>query len=105
MAGFLRALGWSEAPSSESVHRVFQGTNGIVVALYAASNYEPHFGPRADGFRAAVLGLLTELDEHIVREDLGIFPVSVVTLGAAGWATVERAHQETPSFLEEGAFP
>jgi uncharacterized glyoxalase superfamily protein PhnB len=57
MAAFLRALGWSEAPSSEPVHRVFQGTNGIVVALYAASNYEPHFGPRANGFRGFTLGL------------------------------------------------
>jgi hemerythrin-like domain-containing protein len=43
--------------------------------------------------------LLDDLAEHIEREDLGIFPVSVVTLGAGGWETVERAHQRHPSFL------
>ncbi len=57
MAAFLRALGWVESPESEPAHRVFQGTNGLVVALYAAANYEPHFGPRADGFRGLTLGL------------------------------------------------
>lgn len=50
-------------------------------------------------FDGLVLGLLEELDAHIEREDLGIFPVSVVTLGAAGWATVERAHAVLPTFL------
>lgn len=55
--------------------------------------------PRGVDFEARVLGLLEELDEHIEREDLGIFPVSVVTLGAAGWDTVERAHAELPTFL------
>jgi uncharacterized glyoxalase superfamily protein PhnB len=57
MAEFLRALGWEEAPGSEPAHRVFQGTNGIVVGLYAAVNYEPHFGRRTDGFRGFTLGL------------------------------------------------
>jgi uncharacterized glyoxalase superfamily protein PhnB len=57
MAEFLRALGWVEDTASEPAHRLFQGTNGIVVALYAASSYEPHFGPRADGFRGFTLGL------------------------------------------------
>ena len=58
--------------------------------------------PGAVDFDARVLGLLEELDHHIEREDLGIFPVSVVSLGAAGWATVERTHQELPSFLTTG---
>ena len=57
MARFVRALGWAESPESEPAHRLFQGTNGIVVALYAADNYERHFGPRADGFRGFTLGL------------------------------------------------
>jgi hypothetical protein len=43
--------------------------------------------------------LLDDLADHVEREDLGIFPVSVVTLGAAGWETVDRAHAESPSFL------
>lgn len=56
-----------------------------------------------DDFPARVLALLDDLDQHIEREDLGIFPVSVVTLGAAGWETVERAREEHPSFLTTGA--
>jgi uncharacterized glyoxalase superfamily protein PhnB len=64
MADFCRALGWVESPESEPAHRLFQGTNGIVVALYAAKNYERDFGPRADGFRGFTLGLnLASADE------------------------------------------
>lgn len=59
--------------------------------------------PQGEEFGASVLALLADLDQHIEREDLGVFPVSVVTLGAAGWATVEHAHAEHPTFLKEGA--
>lgn len=45
--------------------------------------------------------LFADLSDHIDREDLGIFPVSVVTLGASGWDIVARAHAEEPSFLAE----
>lgn len=51
------------------------------------------------GFPAAVTGLLDDLAVHIDREDYGIFPVTVVTLGAAGWSVVDEAHATTPSFL------
>ena len=47
--------------------------------------------------------LLDDLAVHVEREDLGIFPVSVVTLGATGWAIVDRAHTESPSFLLDGS--
>ena len=50
-------------------------------------------------FVDVVRQLLGDLGEHVEREDLGIFPVSVVTLGAAGWEVVERARLESPSFL------
>jgi len=65
MADFLRVLGWAEDSESEPAHRLFQGTNGIVVALYAASNYEPHFGPRARGFRGFTLGLNLASSEEV----------------------------------------
>jgi hypothetical protein len=55
--------------------------------------------PDAHDFQAGVSGLLDDLASHIDREDYGIFPVSVVTLGAAGWTTVDRAHSKAPSFL------
>lgn len=55
--------------------------------------------PEDPDFDTAVLGLLADLEEHIEREDLGIFPVAVVTLGLAGWETVEAAHARTGSFL------
>jgi len=71
---------------------------GEHVSLDAAiASLDPH---DAD-FDHAVLGLLAELDQHIEREDLGIFPVSVVTLGATGWDMVERAHTQHPTFLSE----
>ena len=56
-------------------------------------------------FAARVTALLDDLDTHVEREDLGIFPVSVVTLGATGWATVGRAHSEHPTFLLDVSAP
>jgi hemerythrin-like domain-containing protein len=50
-------------------------------------------------FAAAVRRLLDELAEHVEKENLGVFPVAVVTLGARGWETVGRAHAAKPSFL------
>lgn len=41
--------------------------------------------------RADLEHLFAELTEHIDKENLGIFPVAVVTLGAEGWDTVARA--------------
>lgn len=53
----------------------------------------------ATDFAARVTALLDDLDAHVEREDLGIFPVSAVTLGAPGWATVDDARRNSPSFL------
>ncbi len=53
----------------------------------------------AADFATRVTALLDDLDAHVEREDLGIFPVSVVTLGATGWATVDEARIASPSFL------
>jgi len=61
--------------------------------------------PEARDFPAAVSTLLDDLAAHIDREDYGIFPVSVVTLGASGWSTVDRAHSTTPSFLLDSTTP
>lgn len=55
--------------------------------------------PGDPGFDRRALALLADLEQHIEREDLGIFPVAVVTLGREGWETVERAHARTASFL------
>ncbi|WP_193611121.1 hemerythrin domain-containing protein [Nocardioides lijunqiniae] len=52
-------------------------------------------------FAPTVTRLMDDLDQHIEREDLGIFPVSVVTLGATGWAVVDAAHERSPSFLHD----
>jgi uncharacterized glyoxalase superfamily protein PhnB len=67
MAEFLRALGWIEDGESEPAHRLFQGTNGIVVALYGAHNYERDFGARADGFRGFTLGLNLASPDEVDR--------------------------------------
>ncbi len=55
--------------------------------------------PDSADFVAQVTKMLDDLAVHVEREDLGIFPVSVVTLGASGWAMVDKAHAESPSFL------
>jgi iron-sulfur cluster repair protein YtfE (RIC family) len=59
--------------------------------------------PAAAGFADEVLGLLAELREHIDKENLGVFPVAVVSLDGTGWETVSRAHAEQPSFLKASA--
>ncbi|GEP39158.1 hemerythrin [Nocardioides psychrotolerans] len=56
-------------------------------------------------FATRVTALLDDLEVHVEREDLGIFPVSVVTLGASGWAIVDDAHAESPSFLHDATPP
>jgi hemerythrin-like domain-containing protein len=42
-------------------------------------------------------GVVADLSDHIDKENLGIFPVAVVTLGATGWEVVERAHEISSS--------
>ena len=64
MARLLRDLGWPETSASDEHHRTFQCTNGVVIGLYAATHYEPHFGPPADGFRGFTLAVnLASFDE------------------------------------------
>ncbi|MGH3361092.1 MAG: hemerythrin domain-containing protein, partial [Nocardioides sp.] len=52
--------------------------------------------PASPGFERDLTALLETLGEHVERENLGIFPVSVVTLGASGWALVEEARASVP---------
>ena len=79
-----------EVEALEAEHRAF---DAVAAAL------------DADGgsFEQAVLRLLRDLEEHVERENLGIFPVSVVTLGASGWELVDRAHTRHPTFLAPDA--
>jgi len=57
MTALFRDLGWPETPESDEHHRTFQCTNGVVIALYAASNYDAQFGPVATGFRGVCLSV------------------------------------------------
>lgn len=50
-------------------------------------------------FTAKVTRMLDDLAVHVERENLGIFPVSVVTLGSEGWSIIDQAHTKSPSFL------
>ena len=72
-----------------------EGEHGDLAAAIAALD------PDSLVFTAQVTRLLDDLDLHVEREDLGIFPVSVVTLGAAGWTIIDEAHTRSPSFLLE----
>jgi hemerythrin-like domain-containing protein len=47
--------------------------------------------------------LSAELTDHIDKENLGIFPVAVVTLGATGWGIVERAHERSNAPTRDGS--
>ena len=58
-----------------------------------------NLAPAAAGFADEALALLAELREHIDKENLGVFPLAVVSLDGSGWQTVSRAHAEQPSFL------
>jgi uncharacterized protein len=60
MARLFRDLGWPETPASDANHRTFQCTNGVVIGLYAAKHYEPHFGPPTDDFRGFTLAVNLE---------------------------------------------
>jgi iron-sulfur cluster repair protein YtfE (RIC family) len=55
--------------------------------------------PEAPDLSVSITRLLDDLEAHIAREDYGIFPVSVVTLGAAEWTIVDDTHAAQPSFL------
>jgi len=60
-------LGWHETPGSDEHHRTFQCTNGVVLALYAASNYEPEFGPVTSEFRGITLAVNVASFEECVE--------------------------------------
>ena len=75
-----------ELSELEAEHREFDAT---IAALEGG----------APDFAAVVTRMLDDLGEHVEREDLGIFPVSVVTLGATGWQIVDQARLDSPSFL------
>jgi iron-sulfur cluster repair protein YtfE (RIC family) len=65
----------------ETEHDSFAGSLGTL------DPDSPDFGHR-------VRRLLEELSTHIDKENLGVFPAAVVTLGASGWDVVSRAHAE-----------
>ncbi|MGH3330036.1 MAG: hemerythrin domain-containing protein [Nocardioidaceae bacterium] len=54
------------------------------------------------GFADAIEAMMADLAEHIDKENLGIFPVAVVTLGASGWEIVGKAHAEPSGLLAPG---
>jgi hemerythrin-like domain-containing protein len=58
--------------------------------------------PDDPGLHERLAGVLAELGRHIERENLGIFPVSVVSLGARGWDRVDDARTEHPTWLATG---
>jgi hemerythrin-like domain-containing protein len=57
--------------------------------------------PGGPDFAERASAMFRHLSDHIDKEDLGIFPVSVVTLGTPGWDIVARAHAAQPSFLAQ----
>lgn len=57
MAAFYRQFGWPEAPSSVPEHVVFQCSNGVVLGLFSATQYEPQFGDVTGEFRGFTVSI------------------------------------------------
>lgn len=74
----------AEVLDLEADHRAFDAT------LADLDTTAPDFDQQVKRF-------LADLSLHIDRENLGVFPVTVVTLDDDGWETVTRAHAETPA--------
>ena len=55
----------SSASDSSMYSAPIESRKGTTLALYGASNYEPHFGPRTDGFRGFTLGLNLASPEEV----------------------------------------
>ena len=55
--------------------------------------------PDSPTFVTDATSMMDDLVTHIDKENLGVFPVTVITLGARGWATIEAAHEAEASFL------
>ena len=55
--------------------------------------------PESPTFADEVRAMLDDLVTHIDKENLGVFPVAVVTLGARGWAIVDAAREAETSPL------
>lgn len=92
MAAFFRALGWPESASSEPIHRVFQLSNGIVLALYGAHHYERDHGPLTGGFRGFTLGInLASRDE--------VFAVHAALVGMEGVQDLEAPLDSPHGFI------
>ena len=58
--------------------------------------------PESPSFARDVNAMMDDLRDHIDKENLGVFPVTVVTLGVRGWATVEAAHEAEPELPDAG---
>ena len=67
MAAFYRQFGWPEAPTSVPEHVVFQCTNGVVLGLFSARQYEAQYGEPASGFRAFALTINCDDREAVFR--------------------------------------
>lgn len=46
------------------------------------------------GWRDGVLAILRALDEHMYKEDFGLFPAALATLDGADWDAVDRWAEE-----------
>lgn len=59
--------------------------------------------PDAPDAVAVLDALVADLSDHIDKENNGIFPVAVVTLGARGWDVVDRARERAGTAVRADA--
>jgi hemerythrin-like domain-containing protein len=48
----------------------------------------------ADAWRDGVLKVLTDLDQHMFKEDFGLFPAAIASLSGEQWDAVDRWEEE-----------
>ncbi len=53
-------------------------------------------------WRAGVLRILDELGEHMFKEDFGLFPAALATLGGADWDAMDEWEQDHPAAAAAG---
>ena len=90
----------------EGIFRALRASGEFLDEIEALESEHAGFEKAIDALDAeapdvsvAITRLLDDLEAHIAREDYGIFPVSVVTLGAVEWTIVDETHAAQPSFL------
>jgi hemerythrin-like domain-containing protein len=97
-----------ERVQAELAPHVWVEENGLFAAMRESGDFVEHveelerdhldidgtlagLDPGDPAWTERVIATLDLLEEHITKENVGLFPAAVVSLGASGWETVSAA--------------